>query len=215
VVTIVPCPSFRLTVWSVTVAMCAVVCGATAAGAPQSTSPASDSPALLAGFWEYPRCQVVERDGTRSGSQSLFAFFEGEWGIAFTQYGDEECRRKVLTATFSGHYQSTTASARVPGATETTFRFSRKALTVYDQRLLEGLNGGACGNRRWQLGVEQDVTTTGCLWIESARACPQEYDLVRVENGRLWLGERPPARSNLCAVSRRPQRLRTVPLVRR
>jgi hypothetical protein len=46
-------------------------------------------------------------------------------------------------------------------------------------------------------------------------ACPQEFDLVTVEDGRLLLGERPPAGEDLCRDDRRARTLRSLALVRR
>jgi hypothetical protein len=185
--------------------------------APATARPvsAADLRTTLPGFWEHERCQVQERDGRRTGSRSLFAIFDREWGIAFTQYADASCQVRVLTATLRGAYEPTAPSRRVPGAMEATFRFTRKGLAVHDPVLLDRLNAGACGSRRWSLGIEQDVTATGCLSIESAPACAQEYDLVRVDGDLLYLGERPPPGTNICAEGRRPVRLRTEPLRRR
>jgi hypothetical protein len=175
----------------------------------------ADAPAALPGFWEHEQCQVEEREGRRTGSRSLFAIFDREWGIAFTQYADASCQVRVLTATLRGTYQPSGPSPRVAGAVDVTFRFTRKGLAVYDPVLLDRLNAGACGDRRWSPGIEQDVSAAGCLSVASVPACAQEYDLVRVEGDRLYLGERPSAGSNLCAEGRRPARLRTVPLRRR
>jgi hypothetical protein len=184
---------------------------------PADARPASAgrAPQGLPGFWEHERCQVQERDGRRAGSRSLFAIFDREWGIAFTQYADPACQVPVLTATLRGTYEATAPSARLPGAWDVTFRFSRKGLAVHDASLLERLNAGACGARRWTPGAEQDVTATGCLSIEALSACAEEYDLVKVDGDLLYLGERPPPGINLCAESRRPDRLRTEPIRRR
>jgi hypothetical protein len=202
VVTIARGSCRRLPAFVLAAAMCAFAGGDAVLGQPRTTPAGDASLVRLTGFWEHERCQVV----ARTGSRSVFSFFEREWGIAHTQYADAECHIKVMTAVLSGTYESTGPSGHLPGATE---------LTVYDQRLLDTLNRDACGDRRWQRGVEQDVTATGCLWIESLTACPQEYDLVTLDEGRLFLGERPPTGRNMCTASRRPERLRAVPLVRR
>jgi hypothetical protein len=183
--------------------------------APARPASAADVATVLPGFWEHERCQVQERDGQRTGSRSLFAIFDREWGIAFTQYADAACQRPVLTATLRGTYEPTAASAGVPGATNVTFRFAHKGLTAHDPALVDRLNGGACGSRRWALGIENDVTATGCLAIEAVSVCAQEFDLVRVDGDRLYLGERPQPGSNICAAERRPLRLRSEPLRRR
>ena len=169
----------------------------------------------LRGFWEHERCQVQERDGQRTSSRSLFAIFEREWGIAFTQYADASCEVRLMTAVLRGTYEPTAPSRQVPGAIDITFRFSRKGLVAYDAALVERLNSGVCGNRRWEVGSEQDVTSSGCLGIESLTACPQEYDIAKVDGRRLFLGDRPRPGTNICAESRRPQGLRTEPLLRR
>lgn len=194
------------------VRLLAVTPAATSGGA----VPVADARAPnIRGFWEHDACQVQERDGRRSGSLSRFAIFDREWGIAFTQYADAECSTPVMTAVLRGVYEPPTPSTRVPGTYEVTFRFSYKGVVAHDAALLTRLNTGLCGNRQWTLGVEQDVTSTGCLSIESVSACPQEYDLVSTDGERLSLGERPPPGENICTEERRPQRLRAVPLHRR
>jgi hypothetical protein len=169
----------------------------------------------IRGIWEHATCQVQERDGARTGSRSLFAIFDREWGIAFTQYADAECRTPIMTAVLRGTYESTRPSPRVAGAFEATFRFAYKAIVARDSTLLARLNGGLCGDRLWKLGVEQDITSSGCQSIESVTACPQEYDLVFIQDDQLYLGERPRPGENICAEDRRPLRLRTAPLQRR
>lgn len=174
-----------------------------------------DVRSALRGLWEHERCQVQERDGRRTSSRSLFAIFDREWGVAFTQYADGACRARVMTAVLRGTYEPTAPSRQTQGAVEVTFRFSRKSLVAHDAALLERLNAGGCGGGRWEMGVARDITSTGCLSIESLAACPQEYDLARIDGDRLYLGERPRPGTNICAESRRPHALRTEPLRRR
>jgi len=169
----------------------------------------------IRGVWEHATCQVQERDGKPSGSRSLFAIFDREWGIAFTQYADAECRSPIMTAVLRGTYDVTNPSQRAPGAFDATFRFAYKGIVAHDAALVARLNAGLCGNRQWKPGIEQDVTSTGCLSIESASACSQEHDLVSLQGEELFLGERPRPGENICAEDRRPQRLRTVSLRRR
>jgi hypothetical protein len=193
--------------------MCAVLL---AVGCICPSTPAARSATIpgLHGFWEHDRCQVQERDGRRTSSRSLFAIFDREWGIAFTQYVDAACQTPAMTAVLRGPYEPTGASRDVPGAFDVTFRFARKALVAHDAALVDRLNA-ACGGRRWRIGVEQDVTSTGCLGIASIGACPHEYDLVRIANHELFLGERPRPGEDICAEHRRPQRLRAEALRRR
>jgi hypothetical protein len=177
-------------------------------------SPIAQARSRMRGFWEQ-ECQTQEGSGPPTSSRSLFAIFDREWGIAFTQYADAACQQRMMTAVLHGTYEPTAPSKQVPGAVDMVFRFARKSLVAYDPALIERLNAGGCGVRPWEIAVEQDVTAKGCLWIDSLAACPQEYDLAKIEGERLYLGERPRPGSNICAESRRPQRLRTVALQRR
>lgn len=178
-----------------------------------SAQPDQNFTSRLSGFWEQT-CQA--QDGNpRTSSSSLFAIFDREWGIAFTQYADDACQQRVMTAVLRGTYAPTAPSKTLPGVTEMTFRFSRKSVVAYDSALLDRLNAGACGPRRWDAGVEQDVSSDGCLWIESLRACPQEFDLAKIDGEQLYLGMRPRPGTNICAEDRRPIALRPVPLRRR
>jgi len=172
------------------------------------------APPDIRGFWEHDACVVQEREGRRTGSRSAFAFFDREWGLVFTQYADEDCRVRVSTAVMRGTYESTGPSTSVPGAYETTFRFSYRGLVVFDEVLLATVRA-SCEPGSWKLEEEREVTARGCLWLESLEACAQEYDLVAVDGRSLRLGERPLAGRNLCAPERRPTRVRAVPLARR
>ncbi len=167
----------------------------------------------IRGFWEHEACVVQEREGGKTGSRATFAFFDREWGLSFTQFADEQCRVKVMTAVLRGTYEHTGPSSAVAGVHEATFRFAYKGMTVFDDRLLAKVVAACPGP--WTKGEERDVTAAGCLWLEPLSSCAQEYDLVDVRGRSLSLGERPPAGRNICAPQRRPSLLRTVPLSRR
>jgi hypothetical protein len=177
---------------------------------------AGDSPApRLAGTWENERCVTVVREGRTSSSKSRFTFRVGEWTLEFTQYADGECRTPALRAFFEGPYQIERPSTGVPGAHDVTFGFARKRVALYQQGLLVQANDGACGPRRWTYGESQDVSDRACFGVVPISACAEEYDLVKVEGDRLFLGERPAPGRDLCAPERRAPTLRSVALVRR
>jgi Adenomatosis polyposis coli down-regulated 1 len=175
---------------------------------------AGQAPPDIRGFWEQEACVVQQRDGKKTGSRSLFAFFDGEWGIAFTQFADEACRTRLMTAVLRGTYEAAGPSRVAAGAYEATFRFRYKGLTVFDDALLARV-AASCGFGPWRKSEERDVTSRGCLWLEPLAACAQEFDLIALEGRFLYLGERPSAGQNICVPERRPSRLRAVPLVRR
>jgi Adenomatosis polyposis coli down-regulated 1 len=172
------------------------------------------NPPTITGIWESERCVVQERDGARTSSKSVFAFLDSEWALEITQYSDAGCTTPALRAFFQGGYRIGGPSSAVSGAHNANFGFSAKRLTLYDEGLLAQANRGACETRSWTRGREQDVSATGCLWVVSVSTCPQEFDLVMLEDDRLFLGERPAAGQNLCSEDRRARTLRSIPLVR-
>jgi Adenomatosis polyposis coli down-regulated 1 len=178
----------------------------------QNPSPSSITAISIAGIWESERCDVQER---QTSSRSIFVFLDGEWALEFTQYSDAACTTPSLRAFFHGRYRITEPSSVVAGAYHTTFGFSVKRLTLYDDGLLAQANRGACGTRTWTRGREEDVSSTGCLWVVPVSTCREEFDLVKLEGERLLLGERPAAGMDLCRADRRAGALRSLPLVRR
>ena len=172
------------------------------------------TPSGVRGFWESEACVVQERDGARTSSRSTFVFLGGEWALEVVQFGDDQCTRPTSRAFFTGQYEITQPSRVVSSAHDATFGFSYKAVTLYDDSLLAEANRGVCGERAWKRGEPQDVTTTGCLWVTPVATCPQEFDLVKVDGNRLFLGERPPPGQNLCSEERRARKLRSLALVR-
>jgi hypothetical protein len=176
--------------------------------------PLQAAPAVI-GVWESESCVVQERGGGRTSSRSVFTFLEREWALEFVQFADDHCARPTMKAFFSGQYQIAQRSRNVAGAHDATFGFTYKAVTFYDESLLAEANRGVCGPRVWERGEPQDVSATGCLWVTPASACPKEFDLVKVDGNRLFLGERPEPGQDLCGEDRRARRLRSLPLVRR
>jgi hypothetical protein len=171
-------------------------------------------PALI-GVWESERCIEQERSGARTSSKSVFIFLEHEWALELIQYADGQCAQPTMKVFFTGPYQITERSSVVAGATDATFGFSYKAVILYAEPLLAEANRGVCGPRTWERGQSQDVSATGCLWVTPTSACPKEFDLVKVEGHRLFLGDRPQPGQDLCHEDRRARTLRPVPLIRR
>jgi Adenomatosis polyposis coli down-regulated 1 len=181
----------------------------------QNPSQSSITGISIAGIWESERCDVQERNGRQTSSRSVFVFLDGEWALEFTQYSDAACTTPSLRAFFHGRYRIAEPSSAVAGAYHATFGFSVKRLTLYDDGLLAQANRGTCGTRTWTRGREEDVSSTGCLWVVPVSACREEFDLVKLEGERLLLGERPAAGTDLCHADRRARALRSLPLVRR
>jgi Adenomatosis polyposis coli down-regulated 1 len=189
-------------------ALCLAAVSSVLAAQPQT------APAIL-GVWESERCVAQERGGVRTGSKSVFIFLDHDWALEFVQFADDQCARPTMKAFFAGQYEITQRSAVVAGANDATFGFSHKVVTFYDESLLAEANRGVCGPRMWKHGQPNDVSATGCLWVTPVSACQQEFDLVKIEGNRLFLGERPQPGRDLCREDRRAQQLRSLALIRR
>ena len=181
----------------------------------QTTIQSPMTAASIAGIWENERCVIQERNELRTSSRSVFVFLDSEWAVELTQYADAACATPSLRALFQGRYRIVGPSSVVAGAHHANFGFSMKRLTLYDEGLLAQANAGACGKREWSRGREEDVSSTGCLWVVPVSTCREEFDLVKLEGERLLLGERPAAGTDLCRADRRAGALRSLPLVRR
>lgn len=133
-------------------------------------------------------------------------------------FRDPEGIQRTLTIHLEGPYTIGQPSPTVPGAFESDFHFDVVKLTVHNEFFLTLLNSAApetCGNKPFQLDVEQDVTEThGCLPLGlDLLHRGSEYDLVKVEGDRLYYGARPKDGSGPDRPDKRPTALQ-VPLVR-
>ncbi len=161
----------------------------------------------ISGSWQ---SEKAENAGNGSFGWREFDITDDSWEVRFTMYGDEGKTLPVFRFRGVGPYEIQAASAVVAGANDAIFRFSHKYVTLLTDHAetIAKLGFSACG---LEPGVEMDISDTGCSFLVSVQACAQEYDLVKVENGRFYLGARP-ADGNMCTEERRPTSL-NLPLV--
>ncbi len=163
--------------------------------------PETDTPSDgLTGFWV---SEGAEDLGNGTFGTRELAINDGVWDMLFTLYTDKELTKPVFTTEFQGTYELQGASSSLlPGARNAVFRFSHKFLTPLtdDAGVLAEMAMDTCG---LVTNEESDISETGCSFIPSVKTCGQEYDIVKVESGKLWLGERP-VDNNLCTEDRRP-----------
>lgn len=149
----------------------------------------------------------VSPEKTATGSYGIrnFTFTKDTWEVQYTLYTDSTLNVTVFLFRANGHYQLTGLSKRVPDTEEATFRFTKKYLTLKtnETALIKQFGLNACN---LVYHVEKDITTTGCAYLASRSACAQEYDLVSIRDGQLFLGARPPS-GGMCEASKRPAAL--------
>jgi hypothetical protein len=144
---------------------------------------------------------------TPSGTYSIreFSIEKKKWEVRYTLYQDSALKLPVFTFRGKGTIQVGRPSATVDNTYEAVFQFERKYLSIKtrDTSLVNKFGMGDC---RLQYMKEKDITESGCSYFLSQMKCGQEYDLVSLKNGLLYLGERPKS-GGMCEIDKRPRRL--------
>lgn len=127
------------------------------------------------------------------------------WDLRFTLHLDSTLKQPVFTFRAKGHYKLEGTSATVNSARNAVFYFDKKYVTLHtdNAEIIKNFGFSICNLIK---GKEQDITDSGCSFLVSKAACGQEYDLLKTEGNKLYLGMRP-AQGDMCAAERRPTAL--------
>lgn len=152
----------------------------------------SFTPKDLIGTWQSAGCEKLEAGPQAAFLKRSFAFTEITWQLKFTLYGDPGCTIALLTTRLSGPYTLTEAAPGLPNTRKVTWGQTSKFMTPQAPPILETMNAARCGDTALALGLERDISITGCLPLNtpSVKEYGQEFDLLRLENGKLFTGER-------------------------
>ncbi len=163
----------------------------------------------ISGNW---KSETTEALGNGTFGNRVFEMADSTWQVQFTLYLDSAASMPVFRFRATGNYELGNPSGVVKEATEALFRFDHKYVTLLttDSSLITNLGFTNCALTPDQ---EKDITDTGCSFLESKSACAQEYDLVSLRTGKLFLGSRPEAGKNICREEDRPVTL-GAPLVK-
>ena len=163
----------------------ATMCGANAALAEELFA----SQALV-GRWISPKIEAVE------GPNPIFGYWdfmltETTWAHTFTAYADTEGKIKLFQYRVGeSPYTLGEAISAIPNALAGDFTVSSRHMTAFAPDFVKLFTDSKCGSGAWEIGVEQDVTQTGCAFIPSSAACPQEHDIVVLDGQTLAFGDR-------------------------
>ena len=151
----------------------------------------------------------LERDFRYDGD-----LFEG----TITSYADPLCEVPLVAYRFAGHLVSHGPSPAADGAEKIDYVLDRELhLTPLAEPFAAQLNTlpeGACGESRWELGVEQSIAETGCPVLNLERGQVYvDHDIVHVVGDMLFFGAKPVDGSNFDSEDKRPVQLQ-VPLRR-
>lgn len=141
-----------------------------------------------------------------------FTFSKDKWSINFTMFMDEAMTMPIFTFKAIGTYKIEGESEKVKGASNVIFYFDQKFVTLKTDNadVIKGFGFTSCNLTK---GKETDITDSGCSFLVSKAVCGQEFDLVQLKDGKLYVGARP-ADGNMCTIDKRPTAL-ALPLIKK
>lgn len=117
----------------------------------------------LDGEWVTEACTATEE---RSYNTMQYTFEDEKFSVYQVDFHDQNCRRKTLAVKFGGTYEKFNTDGEIDGLLGVRMTSKWMKITFYDaNRMNVVLNSRRCGNsKEWELGKEQDVTSTkGCF----------------------------------------------------
>ncbi|HEV8692885.1 MAG TPA: cyclase family protein [Lysobacter sp.] len=156
----------------------------------------------LMGSWKSPAAEIT---GPDVFSTREFHFTRERWSVEAKFYSDPAMRKPLFSFVAEGPYTLEDASSEITGASEATFSFDKKILTLLtsDRAALSRFRFESCGLKE---GTPSDISISGCSFFAPIASCRQEYDLVQLERDNLRLGVRPADR-DMCRPAKRPKAL--------
>jgi hypothetical protein len=173
-----------------------------ACGAPQTTTPSTPR-VDLTGRWS----SACIPNGSGQHIQLRFDMTRADWSLDYVTYADAACTAPFVTAHIEGPYEVAEPSV-VAGASNGTFRFTRKTLRAHGAAAAGFLSSAQGCGRAIAADVDVDITAEGCAGLgqRPVSACGQDFDLVAVEGDSLRFGQRP-GDNDMCTPARRPSAL--------
>lgn len=170
---------------------------------------------MLEGRFVSPSAEPLQNpDGSMAYLIRDFTFSGSNWKLLLTAYGDPAQSVKLFEATVEGKYSLGKESIAATEAVEADFSFEKVTMTPFIEPLVAMFNESKSGHGNWKIGDSQDVSQTGCMFFRPVGEYGMEYDLVKLDGSKLYLGERP-ADNNMGSVELRPKSLTKNPVVRR
>lgn len=164
----------------------------------------------IRGAWASAGCETVRSADGVSYLKRFLRVGDERRSLTIDFYVDAACEKPLLSQEIEGPYDLGPDSMEVRGATTARFDSEKMTLTPRAPETAEAFDKGRCAAGDWKVGEAQEVTELGCLGIVPTRSsCPVEYDIVKFEDGALYLGDRS---QGLCVTERYPKRFSPLPL---
>jgi hypothetical protein len=183
-------------------------CSSSSSGAP------ADPASQLVGHWASDTCEPTPSAGGQTHYvKREYTFTKDTIAFNFTVFAEPACATKLMKVDLAGDYTLDTTS--VPDTRGVDFHVTSRALTAFVPDLAGAFGQAHCGAGPWTPGATQDITAAGCAVIGygALDACPTQYDLVKIDGARLFLGVRQND-VDACKAADRPTELQTVAVVK-
>jgi hypothetical protein len=108
--------------------------------------------------------------------------------IQYRFFADDKCTMGLFSIVIKGSVDIGKPVADVEGAVEVKVGFERVLFTLDSPR--GGPAAKGCGDGQFEIGVQRDVTESGCLFIKPKATCGADYDIMRIKDGMATPGFR-------------------------
>ncbi|HJV32912.1 MAG TPA: hypothetical protein VJ694_02690 [Patescibacteria group bacterium] len=164
----------------------------------------------VGGHWSSRGCETVRSVVGVSRLKRDLRLDESSWRLKVDFYGDADCTKGLFSVETEGPYRLGPKSFEPRDATLIRFDLGKLTLTPDAPEAAAKFDQARCGDGNWKVGEGQEVTQEGCLGlVPTLDTCPAEYDIVKIQDGALYLGDRS---LGLCEPDRYPVTFAPAPL---
>ncbi len=154
------------------------------------------------GVWASSGCETMRTADGASHLKRRMRLGDADWRLTLDFYDDEECAEQAFSVDVEGPYDLGPKAMHLRGATTARFDLGKLVLTPHSEIYRSAFDEARCAGGGWKTGEGKEVTETGCLGLVPTKStCPVEFDIVKIEDGRLFLGDRS---AGLCETERYP-----------
>ena len=156
--------------------------------------------------WSSAPCSTVALGpGTNLSNVQRTFFLAGKSNtIQYRFFADDKCTMGLFSIVFKGGVEIGKPVVGVEDAVEVKVGFDRVLFTLDSPR--GGPAARGCGDGQFEVGVQRDVTESGCLFVKPKAACGIDYDIMKIKDGMATPGFRT---ANMCVPEGRPTALQS------
>jgi hypothetical protein len=137
--------------------------------------------------------------------QRIFLLGKLDYTIQYKYFSDPQCKLPLYSLIFKGTSDTTGVSKTIADTLDVTVNLDRVLFTLDSPRGAKA--AVACGDGKFEVGVQRDVTSSGCLHIKPKSVCGYDYEIVKIKDGVAIPGFR---NADMCTLQGRPTKLQSL-----